>query len=96
MFGFSERTTGEKVVMVGAGALLVTNTALNIVNTIKAKNLKKRANMFDARMAELDKSMAAVEARIASQQQQQVVQPQPITPPPVVEQPQQAQNQETK
>ena len=82
MFNFGERTTGEKVVMIGAGTLLIGNTALNIVNTIKAKNLKKRANLFDARMAELDKSMNAVKARIASQQAQQP------TIPPVVEQPQ--------
>lgn len=42
MFNFSERSLGEKVVMIGAGALVLGNTAMNIVNAVKTHNIKKK------------------------------------------------------
>ena len=42
MFNFSERSLGEKIVMVGAGALVLGNTAMNIVNAVKTHNIKKK------------------------------------------------------
>ena len=42
MFNFSERTIGEKIVMIGGGVLVVGNTVVNIINSVKVRNVKKR------------------------------------------------------
>ena len=49
MFNFSERTLGEKVVMIGAGALVAGNTAMNIINAVKTHNIKKKFEIFESK-----------------------------------------------
>ena len=71
MFNFSERTTGEKIVMIGAGALVIGNTVMNTVNTIKVKNLKKKVTGVENQIAVLNRRLDSIEA---SKSQQQVPQ----------------------
>ena len=57
MFNFNERTMGEKVVMIGAGALVVGNTTMNIINAVKINNVKKRVNTIENNINEINKRL---------------------------------------
>ena len=85
MFNFGERTTGEKIVMIGAGALVIGNTVMNTVNTIKVKNLKKKVTGVENQIDVLNRRLDSIET---SKSQQQVPQ-QPQNP----QQPQDGGNQ---
>ena len=78
MFNFSERTMGEKVVMIGAGVLVAGNTVMNTVNAIKIRNVKKRVTVVENQIAALDNRLNAIEAAksASSQAAQQQIPPQ--------------------
>lgn len=71
MFNFNERSLGEKIVMVGAGVLVAGNTAVNIVNSVKIHNVKKRVTGVENQIAVLNRRLDSIEA---SKSQQQVPQ----------------------
>lgn len=71
MFNFGEKSIGEKIVMVGAGALVIGNTVMNTVNTIKVRNVKKRVTVVENQIAALNRRLDSIEA---SKSQQQVPQ----------------------
>ena len=50
MFNFGERTTGEKIVMIAAGALTVANTTMNVVNTFGGKRRKNDISKLQAEL----------------------------------------------
>ena len=77
MFNFRERTVGEKVVMVGAATLVVGNTVMNTVNSIKVKHLKKRVTNVENQIEALNNRLNRIEAaKAASSQAAAVAQPQ--------------------
>lgn len=69
MFNFNERTTGEKIVMIGAAALVAGNTVVNTINAVKIKNVKKRVNVVENQISSLNNRLNAIEARREPQPQ---------------------------
>lgn len=69
MFNFNERTTGEKIVMIGAAALVAGNTVVNTINAVKIKNVKKRVNVVENQISSFNNRLNAIEARREPQPQ---------------------------
>ena len=61
MFNFGERTIGEKIVMVGAGVLVIGNTVVNTVNTIRIRKTNKRVTEVENNVGCLSKRLTALE-----------------------------------
>ena len=70
MFNFSERTMGEKVVMIGAGVLVAGNTVMNTVNAVKIRNVKKRVVIVENQIAALNSRLNTIEAKSSQAAQQ--------------------------
>ena len=56
MFNFGEKSMVEKIVIIGAGALTLTNTVVNTINTVAIKKQKKNTEeMFSEISSSLEK-----------------------------------------
>lgn len=62
MFNFGEKSMGEKVVMIGAGVLVAGNTVVNVINSVKIHNVKKRVTVVENQIAALNRRLDSIEA----------------------------------
>ena len=67
MFNFGERTTGEKIVMITAGALAVGNTVMNVVNFKSGKRHKKDIGKLQSELSSVYKRLNNIEETVVEQ-----------------------------